>query len=108
MQNETQANAILSGDLKVLKEIRIKYTKNVVIGHININSLANKLEALKFIMRDALDILVVVETKIDESFPEQQFIIEGFSRPYRLDRNSHGGGVMIYIREDIPSKLLNR
>ena len=108
MQNETQTNEILSGDLKVLKEIRMKYTKNVVIGHININSLANKFEALKFIIKDVLDILVVVETKIDESFPEQQFIIEGFSRPYRLDRNSQGGGVMIYIREDIPSKLLNR
>ena len=35
-----------------------------------------------------------------------QFHIEGFTTPYRLDRNQNGGGVMLYIREDIPSKSL--
>ena len=43
---------------------------------------------------------------LDASFPENQFYIDGFSKPYRLDRNIHGGGVMIYIRKDIPSKEL--
>ena len=28
--------------------------------------------------------------------------------PYRLDRNRDGGGVLIYVREDIPSKLLTK
>ena len=36
-----------------------------------------------------------------------QFFIDGFTAPYRLDRNIHGGGVLVYIREDIPSKQLN-
>ena len=35
-----------------------------------------------------------------------QFHIDGFTTPYRLDRNQNGGGVMLYIREDIPSKSL--
>ena len=35
-----------------------------------------------------------------------QFQIEGYATPYRLDRNRNGGGVIIYVREDIPSKLL--
>ena len=26
--------------------------------------------------------------------------------PYRFDRNGNGGGIMLYIREDIPSKLI--
>ena len=26
--------------------------------------------------------------------------------PYRLDRNRNGGGVIIYVRDDIPSKVL--
>ena len=26
---------------------------------------------------------------------------------YRLDRNSNGGGILLYVREDIPSTLLN-
>ena len=33
-------------------------------------------------------------------------MIDGYSEPYRFDRNRNGGGVLIYIREDIPSKLL--
>ena len=32
--------------------------------------------------------------------------MSGFSKPYRLDRCSNGGGLMLYIREDIPSRLL--
>ena len=51
-----------------------------------------------------VDILVVGETKLDSSFPKSQFKISGFSKPYRIDRNEYGGGVMIYVREDIPSQ----
>ena len=32
-----------------------------------------------------LDILLIYKTKIDESFPSTQFLLDGFSRPYRLD-----------------------
>ena len=46
------------------------------------------------------------EKKLDDSFPKGQFLIKGFTEPYRLDRNSQGGGIMLFIREDIPSKLL--
>ena len=28
--------------------------------------------------------------------------------PYRFDRNRNGGGVIIYVREDIPSKFLRK
>ena len=35
------------------------------------------------------------------------FHLEGYATPYRLDRNATGGGILSYIREDIPSKLLN-
>ena len=40
-------------------------------------------------------------TKLDESFPQGIFLIDGFSSPYRLDRDSKGGGIMLYVREDI-------
>ena len=49
---------------------------------------------------------MISETKIDDSFPKSQFLMEGYSTPFRLDRNAHGGGIMIYIRDDIPSKEL--
>ena len=74
----------------------------------NINSIADKFDALSLIIKDRLDILVIGETKLDHTFPENQFIINGFKKPYRLDRNRHGGGVMFYLREDIPSKLLTK
>ena len=54
------------------------------------------------------DILVITETKLDETYPNFQFYIEGYSLPFRLDRNRNGGGLMIYVREDIPSKLLKK
>ena len=47
-------------------------------------------------MKGKLDIIMVYETKIDES--------EGYSKPFRRDRNSHGGGLLFYIRDDIPCK----
>ena len=54
-----------------------------------------------------VDILMVTEEKIDKSFPTSQFIIPGFTPPYRFDRTKESEGILAYIREDIPSKLLN-
>ena len=50
-----------------------------------------------------MDILLISETKLN-SFPENQFFIDGISRPYRLDRRGKGGGILLYIREHIPSR----
>ena len=41
---------------------------------------------------------MISETKLDSSFPEGQFLIPGYSSPYRLDRNCRGGGIMLYVR----------
>ena len=53
-----------------------------------------------------IDVLVITETELDNSFPTLQFLVKGFAEPFRLDRNRNGGGVMIYIRDDIPSRFL--
>ena len=44
--------------------------------------------------------------KLDASFPIGQFFINGFSSSFRLDRDRNGSGILLYIRENIPSKLL--
>ena len=62
---------------------------------------------LQEIARDKLDILLISETKVDPLFPSGLFAIEGFSSPFRLDRNSSGDGIMLFVGEDIPSKLLS-
>ena len=66
----------------------------------------NKFESLSTQVKGNIDVLMVSETKIDDSFPVGNFVIDGFSTPYRLDRDSNGGGIMLYVREDIPSNLL--
>ena len=53
-----------------------------------------------------LDILMISETKLDVPFLVQQLFIEGFSLPYRLDRNSYGGGILVDVRKDITSKVI--
>ena len=93
---------------EILRKIRVKNVNKVIIGTLNINSLAPKFEQLREVIGKNIDILTIQETKLDSSFPIGQFLIEGYSEPYRLDRNRNGGGVMIYVREDIPSRLLSK
>ena len=71
----------------------------MIIGHLNINVQANKFDALSLMVKDELDILVICETKLDNTFSDNQFIISGFKKPYRLDRNRHGR-CNAYVRED--------
>ena len=49
---------------------------------------------------------MITDTKLDESFPIGQFFINGFNNPFRLDRDRNGCGILLYIRQDIQSKLL--
>ena len=90
-----------------LKKIRIYFINQLIIAQLNINSLRNKFEALKHIVSGNPDILVVTESKLDASFPVNQFRMDGYSPPYRVDRTINGGGVIIYIRDDIPCTLLS-
>ena len=43
---------------------------------------------------------MIPETKLDESFPPGQFLLDGYSVPFSLERNGNGGGIC-------PSKLLS-
>ena len=73
----------------------------------NINSIRNKFDSLVDIIKDNIDILMILETKVDDSFPDGQFFLDGFGTPFRLDRNRNGGGIMLFIRNDIPSKVVS-
>ena len=48
-----------------------------------------------------MDILALCETKLDDSFPMGQFDVPGYNC-IRRDRSRNGGGLMYYIRSDIP------
>ena len=80
-----------------LKKVRINNIKNVIIATLNVNSLVSKFDELKVIGQGIFDILIINETKLDASFPVNQFFINGFSIPYRLDQNRNGGGIIINV-----------
>ena len=87
--------------------MKSKCPDKLIMGHLNINSVRNKFDTLSHIVKDNVDILMISETKLDDSFLTAKFLLHGFSAPYRLDKNSKDGGILLYIREDIPSRLLN-
>ena len=86
-----------------MSKCRCKVKNKLIIANLNVNSVPGKFEQLKHTVQNKVDILVLTETKIDFNFSNQQFYIEGFCLPFWLDRNIHGGGILIYIPEDIPS-----
>ena len=71
-----------------------------MFGNLNINSINSKFDHMKFLLQEKVYILVLTETKLDNYFPTNQFVIEGYSKPFRLDRNRNGGGLLVYIREE--------
>ena len=92
---------------KALKDIRISNMNKPIFGHLNINSLRNKFDLFSEQVKGSIYILMVSATKLDDSFPEAQFLIEGFYSSFRFDRNINGGGIILCVREDIPTKLLS-
>ena len=78
-----------------------------IIAQLNTHSIRTKFQFLEKEVFPNLDILLISETKLDGSFPSAQFLLDGFSKPYRLDRCSNGGGILLYIRDDIPARLLS-
>ena len=80
------------------------------IGYLNTNSLSEKTIYLREIyLKSSIDILCVDEMKLDLSYPNAQFHIDAQQfAPYRKGRNKYGGGKMVYIRDGIIEKRLEK
>ena len=87
-----------------IKNLRLRNVNKVIIGNLNIISLPNKFDRLREIVLKCVDVLVITETKLDDTFLTSQFLVTGFSVPYRLDQNINGGGIMIFICDDLYSR----
>ena len=77
----------------------------IMIGQLNINFIRNKFEMLTSLITNKIDVLLLSEAKLNETFPLEQFLISGFATPLRLDRNSKSG-IMFSFRDNIPFRLL--
>ena len=98
---------VLPDHRKTLKNKSHKNINKMILAQLNIHSLWNKFGNPPHIINKNIDALLISETKIDSSFHSAQFHLEDYATPYKLDRNANGGGILLYIREDITSRLLN-
>ena len=96
----------LNKDESCLKKLRAKHPKNILFGHLNINSLRNKFEYLEESIKSMFDIFIVSECKLDLSIPHTQFQIANFTM-FRKDRNKNGGGLLFNVDQDLKCKIVN-
>ena len=80
----------------ILKSIHQENTNKLVFARININSFRNKFELLVDQIKGNIDVLIISETKVDDSFLLGNLLIGGSSKPYRLDRDWLTGGILLY------------
>ena len=58
-------------------------------------------------VKGSADVVMISETKLDHTFSVDQFVLEGFSKPFRIDRNKNRGNVLLFVCEDIPARLIS-
>ena len=102
---DTRESCVLDA-ADTLKKLRVKHPKKVILGHLNINSIPKKFDGIMDFVAKKLDIFLISETKIDSSFPDTQFSYEGYCTPHRKARALGGGGMLMYVNENIPSRML--
>ena len=88
-------------DLEGLQKLRNQHHSNSLIGYLNINFLQRKIDSLREILKkSSLEIICIDETKLDASFPDHQFKIDGYQfPPFRKDRDKHGDGKVVFVKE---------
>ena len=62
--------------------------EKLISGHLSLNLRKNKFGSLKNTSAKAIDILLISETNLNNSFSSAQFIIIEFSAPFPCDRKS--------------------
>ena len=101
---------LTSYDIDMVMKTRKTYEKNPIIEYLNINSLRTKILNLKEILHKApIDILFIYKTKLDETFPDAEFMIENYQFPsFRRNKNKKGVGKIVFIRKELLAKKLEK
>ena len=103
----------MSGDVEVNPGPTFENALDII--HLNIRSIRNKLDYLNTFIHD-FDIACFTETHLDNSILDDDITLDGFTSIQRKDRNSFGGGVIIYLssavrafrRKDLEPNSLER
>ena len=76
------------------------------VASLNVNSLPAKIDEIALLAScGRLDVLAIVESKLDLSFSDASLRIEGYDL-FRRDRNRNGGGVALYVRSSHRATLV--
>ena len=86
-------------------ELKQSTLKIYFFGHLNMNSIRNKFVSIKELIKRTFDIFLIGETKINDSFPNAKFKIEGY-KSFRKDRDPFGGGLLFYVNENLNCRSL--
>ena len=83
----------------------------ISICHLNVRSLKTKinnvnvkLELIRHDVASTFNIITVSETWLSDTDNIQDFLIDGFQTPFILNRPTHAGGVLCWVRNDIVAK----
>ncbi len=80
----------------------IAKSKGLKIANLNVNSLKKHLDEIRLIFNNnAPDILAINESKIDNQISNNEIHINGFNIIRNKNRNRFGGGVVLYVRQNI-------
>ena len=85
--------------------VREKNISQPMIGQLNINSIRNNFYFLEYEASKHLDI-TDIRDKNWWVISLTQFLLDGFSGPYRLCCCANGGGKPLHVRYDVSSCLL--
>ena len=102
---QSNSRSINDASLNSLSETRKLSHRSVdraLIANLNTNSIRNAFCQLKDTVLKYIKILILTETKLNETFLISQFLIDGFFKSCSFDRNKHSGGVMVYIWDTTP------
>ena len=61
---------------------------------------------LSYMIGNKTDILMISESKLDDTFPTSQFVRGSSTEPFRLDHTRNGGGILLYAKNNIAATLL--
>ena len=101
-------DVILCKSVPEVVQRRKKDSREILVMHLNVNSLQNKIEEVRMLVEQfKAHVVFLGETKIDGTYPNSQFAINNYYL-YRNDRVKGGGGLMAYFSSVLPSKRLKQ
>ena len=89
--------------IEYLQNLRIGNSGNRLIRHLNINSIRKKVDNLPHMTGKKIDILMISESKLNDTFPTSQVFqlvkfsnLSSFKEPFSLDRSRNKGAILLF------------